>query len=179
MTSVETQKRWIIDKAHSNLEFSVRHMMIANVKGRFTKFDGDIILDPENIENSKFKIEIDASSIYTNEEDRDKDLRSPNFLNVEKFPVVRFESTRVSKKGNNLETVGNLTIRDVTREIVVVGELQGPIIDPYKKKRIGYDGEATFNRKDFGLTWNMVLEGGGVLVGDTVKVNVHMEVTSD
>jgi len=70
MTSVETQKRWIIDKAHSNLEFSVRHMMIANVKGRFTKFDGDIILDPENIENSKFKIEIDASSIYTNEEDR-------------------------------------------------------------------------------------------------------------
>jgi len=179
MTTMETQKKWMIDKAHSNLEFSVRHMMISSVKGRFRKFDGDIVLDPENIENSKFLIEIDASSIYTNEEDRDKHLRSPDFLNVEKFPVVKFESTKVSKNGNNLETVGKLTIRDVTREVTVVGELQGPIIDPYKKKRIGYDGEATLNRKDFGLTWNMILEGGGVLVGDTAKISVHMEATSD
>jgi len=174
----ENKNKWSIDKAHSNLEFSVRHMMISNVRGRFRTFDGDVMFDFDNIGNSAVKLEIQAGSIFTNEEDRDKHLKSPDFLHVDKYPVIRFESTEVRKVGNQVDLEGKLTIRDVTRDVSISGELQGPITDPSGKKRIGFDGGATLARKDFGLTWNMVLEGGGLLVGDSVKIDIHMELTA-
>lgn len=178
MQTAEVQNRWMIDKAHSDLEFTVRHMMISNVRGRFRSFDGDVRLDFSNMTNSSVKLDIEAASIFTNEEDRDKHLKSPDFLTVDKYPLVKFVSDRIRKNGNKVEIDGKLTIRDVTRDVSISGELQGPITDPYGKKRVGFDGTATIARKDFGLTWNMVLEGGGILVGDTVKIDVHMELTN-
>ena len=178
MQTTEGQNKWEIDKAHSNLEFSVRHMMISNVKGRFKNFGGDIKLNLDKIENSAVKLEIEASSIFTNEEDRDKHLKSKDFLQVEQYPLVLFESTKVGKTGNRVDVEGKLTIRDVTKNVAISGELQGPITDPYGKKRVGFDGETAIARKDFGLTWNMILEGGGLMVGDNVKIDIHMELTA-
>ncbi len=178
MQTTEDQNKWEIDKAHSNLEFSVRHMMISNVKGRFKNFGGDFRLNLNKIENSAVKLEIEASSIFTNEEDRDKHLKSKDFLHVEQYPLVLFESTKVGKAGNRIDVEGKLTIRDVTKNVAISGELQGPITDPYGKKRVGFDGETTIARKDFGLTWNMILEGGGLMVGDNVKIDIHMELTA-
>ena len=178
MQTTEDQNKWEIDKAHSNLEFSVRHMMISNVKGRFKNFGGDFRLNLDKIENSAVKLEIEASSIFTNEEDRDKHLKSKDFLHVEQYPLVLFESTKVGKTGNRVDVEGKLTIRDVTKNVAISGELQGPITDPYGKKRVGFDGETAIARKDFGLTWNMILEGGGLMVGDNVKIDIHMELTA-
>ncbi len=178
MQTTEDQNKWEIDKAHSNLEFSVRHMMISNVKGRFKNFGGDFRLNLNKIENSAVKLEIEASSIFTNEEDRDKHLKSKDFLHVEQYPLVLFESTKVGKAGNRIDVEGKLTIRDVTKNVAISGELQGPITDPYGKKRVGFDGETTIARKDFGLTWNMILEGGGLMVGDNVKIDIHMELAA-
>lgn len=172
-------RKWNLDTAHSNLEFVVRHMMISSVRGRFRKFDGEFNLDLDDIGKSSVEVTVDAKSIFTNEDSRDDDLRSQKFLAVESYPVLKFQSTRMQKTGNKLEVDGNLTIRGVTKEVRVTGELLGPITDPYGKKRVGFDGAATINRKDFGLTWNMVLEGGGLMVGDNVKIEIHMELTLD
>ncbi|MDA8055466.1 MAG: YceI family protein [Thermoplasmatales archaeon] len=179
MQPSENGNKWTIDKAHSNLEFVVRHMMISNVRGRFRSFGGDVRLDLNDIGKSIVKLDIDSGSIFTNEDDRDKHLKSQDFLHVEKYPLIKFESTEVEKSGDKVNIKGKLIIRDVSRDVSVSGELQGPISDPYGKKRIGFDGGATIARKDFGLTWNMVLEGGGILVGDSVKIEIHMELTAD
>ncbi|MEM0135430.1 MAG: YceI family protein [Thermoplasmatales archaeon] len=179
MQKVEDSNKWSIDKAHSNLEFSVRHMMISNVRGRFLSFDGEVVFDPNNLKNSSARIKIESASIFTNENDRDNHLKSPDFLQVEKYPLIEFKSTSISKSGDKINIDGKLTIRDVTREISISGELQGPILDPYGKNRIGFDGTTSIARKDFGLTWNMILEGGGLMVGDNVKIDVHMELTSE
>ena len=179
MQKNEIYKIWNIDKAHSNIEFTVRHMMISNVRGRFLSFDGDVKFDPDNLNDASIKMMIDSSSIFTNENDRDKHLKSPDFLNVEKYPLVEFVSTSVTRSGEKITVNGNLTIRDVTKQVAITGELEGPIVDPYGKNRIGFDGSAAIARKDFGLTWNMILEGGGLMVGDNVKIDIHMELTSE
>lgn len=179
MEKNEISHIWSIDKAHSNIEFVVRHMMISNVRGRFLSFDGDVNFDPDNADSSSIKMRIDSASIFTNENDRDKHLKSSDFLHIEKYPFVEFVSTSVTKSGEKITINGKLTIRDVTKEITITGELEGPIVDPYGKNRIGFDGTTSIARKDFGLTWNMILEGGGLMVGDNVKIDIHMELTSD
>lgn len=179
MEKNEISHVWDIDKAHSNIEFIVRHMMISNVRGRFLSFGGDVMFDPENLENSSIKVRMDSSSIFTNENDRDKHLKSQDFLQVEKYPFVDFVSKSITRSGEKITITGNLTIRGVTKQIVITGDLEGPIVDPYGKNRIGFDGSTTIARKDFGLTWNMILEGGGLMVGDNVKIDIHMELTSD
>ncbi|MEM0128317.1 MAG: YceI family protein [Thermoplasmatales archaeon] len=173
---METQKNiWIIDKKHSSLEFTVRHMMVSNVKGRFKEYEGEVVLDTDRLENSSAMFSIDVSSVSTEDQDRDNHLRSPDFFDVEKNPKMFFKSTKIYKDGNDTVVEGDLTIRDITKGIRVRGQLEGPVKDPYGKERIGYDGEATVNRKDFELKWNVMLEGGGILVGETVKINVHLE----
>ncbi len=172
-------KNWTLDKAHSSIEFSVRHMMISSVKGGFKDFDAEIKLDPENLEKADVKFTVNAASLDTNQSDRDVHLKSPDFFDVAKFPFITFTTKSVVKNGDNLTVKGDLTIKGVSREIAVKGEIQGPIKDPYGKQRIGFDGESTVNRKEFGLNWNMILEGGGVLVGDTVKLSIHLEAFTD
>lgn len=176
---METQKNvWTIDKKHSTIEFSVRHMMVSTVKGRFREYDGNIVLDPVKLEGASASVTVDVASISTEEPDRDNDLKSEKFFDVQKYPKISFQSSRIYRDGDEVVVEGKLTIRDVTKDIRVRGQLEGPVKDPYGMTRVGYDGEATVNRKDFGLKWNVVLEGGGVMVGDAVKINVHFELIS-
>ncbi len=171
-----SQITYQIDSSHSAAHFSVRHMMIANVRGEFTKVSGTIVYDPENPTGSTVEATIDASSIATRDEQRDGHLRSPDFLDVAKFPVLTFRSRKISGERGAWKIAGDLTIRGVTREVTL--DVEGPTSearDPWGGSRIGATATARINRKDFGLTWNTALETGGVLVGDEVKITLDLE----
>ena len=170
------QATYVIDPAHSGAHFSVRHMMITNVRGEFTKVSGKIVWDPENPAATSVEAEIDVNSINTREPQRDGHLRSPDFFDVEKFPQIVFRSTRVAPGGDGLLATGDLTIHGVTRSVVL--NVEGPTPearDPWGATRIGASAGTKINRKDFGLNWNSTLETGGVLVGDEVKISLEVE----
>lgn len=166
-----------IDSAHSSAQFSVRHMMISNVKGEFTKITGTVTLDPENLAGSSLDISIDATSINTREPQRDAHLKSADFLDVEKFPIITFKSTKVeSDEPGEAKVTGDLTIHGVTKPVVLAVEGPTPEIkDPWGLQRRGATGTTKINRKDFGLTWNAALETGGVLVGEDIKITLDVE----
>ena len=168
-------RRWEIDKEHSSIEFSVRHMMISHVNGRFRKFSVEGKEDISNVEKSSVIVTIDSSSIETGNTDRDNHLKSPDFLKVEEFPEIIFRSNSIKKNGDNFKVSGNLKIRDVEKPYVFDVERSGPVKDPYGNLRQGISLTGTINRKDFGLVWNMVLEGGGVMVGEGIKINIDLE----
>ncbi|MGE5326741.1 MAG: YceI family protein [Deltaproteobacteria bacterium] len=168
---------WEIDPAHSSAQFSVRHMMIANVKGEFSKVTGRVEFDGENIERAFVDAIVDVNSISTRESARDAHLKSADFFDAEKFPAMTFKSKRIGKSTNgNLKLVGELTIRGTTREVTLA--LEGPtppMKDPWGNVRRGASASGKINRKDFGLTWNAALETGGVLVGDEVSITLDVE----
>jgi len=167
---------WQIDQAHSHIQFAVRHMMISTVRGEFEKFNGTIDFDPENPEQSQVSVRIDAASINTRQPDRDNHLRSADFLNVEEYPVLLFESKRIERLGDNRgRVVGDLTIRGVTREVVLDVEYAGMARSPWGTTSAGFSATTTLDRKEWGLTWNQALETGGVLVGDKIKVDIELE----
>lgn len=167
---------WKLDSAHSLVEFSVKHMMIARVKGRFSDVEGTIALDESDITKSKIEVEIDAASIDTREPKRDAHLRSPDFLDVEQYPHITFTSRRIERKGENAFNItGDLTIRDVTREVVLDARYEGRGNDPWGGERLGASATTTIDRRDYGLTWNQALETGGVLVGNEVKISLEIE----
>ena len=171
-----SQITYQIDSSHSAAHFSVRHMMIANVRGEFTKVSGTIVYDPENPKNSSVEAVIDASSIATRDPQRDAHLRSADFLDAEKYPVLTFRSKSISGERGDWKVTGDLTIRGVTHEVTL--EVEGPTPetrDPWGNLRIGATATGKINRKDFGLTWNTALETGGVLVGDEVKLTLDAE----
>ncbi len=170
-----TEKTWVLDKAHSAMEFSVKHMMISTVRGHFEDFDGEINGDLDNFSSMNAKISINASSINTANADRDKHLRSDDLFSSEKHPKIVFQSKKVSLNGEDVEIVGDLTIRDITKEVVLKGEFGGKLIDPYGNQRFGLTAATSINRQDFGVKWNMVLEGGGLMVGDKVNLNIALE----
>jgi polyisoprenoid-binding protein YceI len=165
-----------IDPAHSSANFTVRHMMITNVHGSFKKISGTVTYDPANPANATIDAEIDASSINTNEEQRDAHLRSADFLDVENFPTITFRSTKVEKKGDEeLEVTGDLTIHGVTKRVVL--SVEGPAPegkDPWGNIRTGATATTKIKRSEFGLTWNTALETGGILVGDDVKISLDL-----
>ncbi len=170
------QVTYQIDPAHSGAHFSVRHMMITNVRGEFSKVSGKVLWDPENPANSSIEAAIDATTISTRDPQRDGHLKSPDFFDVEKFPEIQFRSTQVQSTEGGLEVTGHLTIHGVTHSVVL--EVEGPTPetrDPWGYVRIGASATAKIDRKDFGLTWNSALETGGVLVGDQVKISIEME----
>lgn len=175
-TESPTRSAWVVDPAHTSVEFAAKHMMISTVRGRFTKFDVDVDLDEAYPERSKVEVRIDAASLDTKQEQRDGHLRSPDFLDVDKFPWITFKSRRVESHGNgSYNLVGDLTIRDVTREVVLDTTFAGVAKDPMGNRHAGFSAEGTINRKDFGLNWNMALETGGWLVGDTIKITIEVE----
>jgi len=178
MTTIQTHPTattWQIDPAHSQVEFSVRHLMISNVRGYFTGISGAIHLDDGGIEGSSVDVEIDATSIDTRNTDRDTHLRSADFFDVEAHPTLRFQSTGIQRKGTALEVAGELTIRGTSRPVVLRTEELGTGQDPWGNERVAFRGETKVNRKDFGLTWNQALETGGVLVGDEVRIVVEVQ----
>ena len=168
---------WKLDHAHTKVGFAVRHMMISKVRGNFTKFDADIDIDPNNLADSKVRATIDASSIDTNNIDRDAHLRSADFFNADEHPTLEFESTKFrSHDDGKVEIDGNLTIRGTTRPITLTGEQLGPAQNPFDGSRsVGYNLRAELDREAFGLQWNQALETGGFLVGKKVTIEIDAE----
>ncbi|RME43151.1 MAG: polyisoprenoid-binding protein [Chloroflexi bacterium] len=168
---------WNIDPAHTLLEFSAKHMMFTTVRGRFQEFSGTINLNEEDITQSSVEGTVNVASITTGNNDRDNHLRSPDFFDVENYPTISFKSTRIERaNGNRLKLAGDLTIKDVTREVVFDVTYDGPHKDPWGNRRYAFSGDAALNRKDFGLTWNVPLEAGGWLVGDEIKLHIELQV---
>ncbi len=168
--------QWIIDASHSNASFSVKHMMITNVRGEFTKLEGKVTWDPKAPEAAQVQAEIDVASISTREEKRDGHLKSPDFFDAEKFPKITFKSKSVKAKGSDeLAITGDLTIHGVTKEVVL--DVEGPSAastDPFGNVRVGATATTKIKREDFGLVWNAALETGGVLVGNDVKITIDI-----
>src|ERR1700757_1758834 len=172
-----TTTTWNLDPAHTVAEFKVKHMMIANVKGTFSKVSGVLIRDESNPVNDRVEATIDAASIQTRDEQRDGHLKSADFFHVEKFPTLHFKSTNIRVAGEEeLSVEGDLTIRGVTRKVrFAVEGPTPPAKDPWGNTRIGVSATTKINRKDFGLTWNAALETGGILVGDDVTITLDAQ----
>ena len=167
---------WQIDPAHTNVEFTVRHMMISNVKGQFQKTSGTITTNGSDPASATIDATIDASSIDTRVEKRDMHLKSPDFLDVAKYPTITFKSTKVEAAGpNKWKVTGDLTLHGVTKPVVLDVESSGPPINVMGKTRAGASATTKINRSDFGLKWNQALEAGGVMVGDEVAISIDVE----
>ena len=175
-TAIAPVTTWQIDPTHTDVEFSVRHLMISNVKGRFAAVTGTVGLDENNRSAPAVDISIDAASIDTRNEQRDTHLRSADFFDAAEHPTLTFKSRVLSGDPSGSFTLtGDLTIRGVTREVVLTGELEGRGDDPWGNERLGYSANGTIDRRDFGLTWNLALEAGGVTVGHEVKISINTE----
>jgi polyisoprenoid-binding protein YceI len=164
-----------LDPAHTSIGFSARHMMVSKVRGHFGEFTGSITIAEEPLDSTA-EASIKTASIDTGNADRDKHLTSPDFLDVEKFPEISFRTVRVTaRNGSDLTVLGDLTIKDVTREVALDLELEGVGVSPWGKQVLGFSMTTEINREDFGITWNVGLETGGVLVGKTVKLEIEGE----
>lgn len=164
------------DPSHSGVHFWVRHLMVSKVHGRFASWSGNLAFDAEDPSRSSVKVQIDAASIDTKEPKRDDHLRSADFLEAEKHPHITFESRSVERKSADTFLVhGDLTIRGVTKPVVLETEYSGSVKDPWGGTRAGFSARTSINRKDFGLTWNVALEAGGVTVGDKVEISIEIE----
>jgi polyisoprenoid-binding protein YceI len=172
-----TTNTWNVDPAHSGINFSVRHMVVTKVRGRFTNWKANLDLgSSDDLSDAKVDVTIEAASIETGVADRDKHLRSADFLNAEAFPELRFQSKRVEKAGkNSLRVVGDLTIAGVTREVPLDVSYGGRAKDPWGNEKALFSAETKINREDFGLKWNQVLEAGGVLVGEKVEIEIELQ----
>ncbi len=167
---------WKLDTAHSAIEFSVRHMMVSTVKGNFKDFSAELELDPDDLTRSSVKAVIQVASIDTREPQRNAHLVSADFFETEKYPEMVFQSSRVeSAGGDRYRVVGDLTIKGTTRSITLDVTFLGLQTSPYGVRAAGFEAAAKISRQDFGLTWNVALETGGVLVGDEVKISVDAE----
>ena len=170
------QQVWVLDPSHSQADFAVRHMMISTVRGRFRKMEGRLVGDPDQPEKAFVELSIDVQSIDTAEPQRDAHLRSADFFDAEHHPTLTFRSRRIERAGDGrYRVVGDLTMRGVTREVTADVTLEGRVKDPWGKERLGLSGETRINRKDWGLNWNALLEAGGVVVGDEVRISVQAE----
>lgn len=171
-----SKEKWGFDIAHSSVNFWIRHLMVSKVHGRFTQWNGAFELDEANPAASHVEVQIETSSIDTQELQRDTHLRSPDFLDVEKYPHITFRSTGVEASGGEgYRLTGELTICGTTKSVVLDVEYAGRVKDPWGGERAGFTAKTTINRKDFGLTWNKAIEAGGVMVGDKVEISIEVE----
>jgi polyisoprenoid-binding protein YceI len=167
---------WELDPAHSLVEFSVKHMMFATVKGRFSDVKGTIVTDPADYSKSSVDVTIDAATIDTRDERRDGHLKSPDFLDVANYPTITFKSTKVvSEDATHLTVIGDLTIHGVTKPVELKTQINGQGKNPYGLTVAGFSATTAINRKDFSLNWNVALETGGWLVGDEIKIAIEGE----
>lgn len=166
---------WEIDPSHTLVELAVKHMMFTTVKGRFTGVKGTIVEREDDPTRSSVEAEIDASTITTGDDQRDAHLKSADFLDAERYPTITFRSTRIEGTRERFRVVGDLSIRGTTREVALDAEVVGRATNPFGKEVAGFTASAEINRKEFGLTWNVALEAGGWLVGDTVKISLDVQ----
>ena len=176
MDNVKKQTLWTVDPTHSEILFRIRHMMITNVKGEFRKFAATINSDGNDFSTASVQVVIDASSVFTNNDDRDNHLRSEDFFHVENHEELRFNGTGLTKTGSDTyELTGNLLMRGITKEVKLDVEFGGILNDPYGNERAGFSVSGKLSRKDWGLTWNSAIEAGGVMVSDEVKINAEVQ----
>lgn len=177
-TSIKTgTTTYAIDASHSQVGFSVKHMMFSTVRGNFRGFEGTIVVDSDNPANSIVNVTIDTSTITTGDEKRDEHLRSADFFDAEKYPTITFKSTSIDFKDAEDFTInGELTMHGVTNAVKIKAEQTGEGTNPWGVDVAGFEGNAKVNRKEFGLNWNAALEKGGVLVGDDIKISLELEV---
>ncbi len=174
MASTPAAATWNIDTVHSVLTFKVRHLF-SNSTGKFNQWSGTMEFDPADLEKGAADITIQAASISTANDDRDKHLRSPDFFDVEKFPTLTFKTTAVKKTKDGMELTGDLSIHGVTKSVTIPFEYRGSGKDPWGNTRAGFAGSLKINRKDFGLLWNKALDNGGMLLGDDVTIDIEVE----
>lgn len=168
---------WHIDPAHTDVGFSVKHMMVSKVKGSFVGIQGQVEGDPLKLEDAKISLEIDPSTINTNQEARDDHLRSEDFFHVDEHPTIAFKSTEIKEtKEDEYDVIGDLTVKGVTKPTTFRLERTGNGVMPSGLEVVGFEGTTSISRKEFGLTWNQALETGGVLVGDDININVDVQV---
>lgn len=167
---------WNIDPSHSEIQFKVKHLVISTVTGRFNSFSGKAETSGEDFENAKITFEADIDSIFTNNADRDAHLKSDDFFNAEKFPKISFESSSFKKTGDNsYKLTGNLTMRDVTKEVALDVEYGGMVTDPYGQTKAGFEISGAVSRKEFGLNWNAITEAGSVVVADNIALQLNVQ----
>ncbi len=164
-----------IDPAHTRIGFSVRHMMISNVAGRFLGFKGAIQYDPQDITKSSVSVKIDSASVSTDNNNRDNDLRSPNFFDAAKFPEITFQSSRIEKRGEGYVCIGTLAIHGVSKEVSIPFTIFGQVKDPRGNTHMGLEGGLTIDRRDFGMNYARTIDNGGLMVGNDVKVELSVE----
>ena len=179
-TRTPATTQWSIDAAHSNVEFAVKHLMISTVRGRFADVQGTVTENEEDPAKSSINVVINTASIDTRQEQRDAHLRSGDFFDSEKFPTMTFVSRKIEPKGDaEFRVTGDLTIRDITREVVLAVTSEGRGGDPWGGQRAGFSATAKINRSEFNLTWNQALEFGGVAVGDEIKISIDAELVKN
>lgn len=167
---------WQIDSSHSHINFTARHMMISKVRGSFENFSGTVNFDEENPTNTTVSVAVDLTSLNTRDEQRDGHLKSPDFFDVENYPTMKFVGTRVEQiDENNGRLYGQLTIKDITKEVVLDVEYAGIAKSPWGTESAGFSATGSLNRKEWGLNWNQALETGGVLVGDKINIEIELE----
>jgi polyisoprenoid-binding protein YceI len=173
---MEKEVKWVLDPVHSEILFKVKHLMITNIKGEFRKVQGEMITNGSDFNQAAIQITIDTSSVYTNDETRDGHLRSADFFEVAKFKEIAFKSTSFKKlEPDNYHLSGLLTIKGISKEVGLAVEFGGINKDPWGQEKAGFSVAGTINRKDWGLNWNTVLETGGVLVGEEVKISAEVQ----
>ncbi|MCO6495290.1 MAG: polyisoprenoid-binding protein [Bacteroidetes bacterium] len=177
MSNTAIQSKWSIDPVHSEIGFRVRHMVVSNVKGKFQNFKVDVITQGNDFSTAQVKVDIEANSVFTDNEQRDNHLRSADFFDAANHTHLHFESTQINKiSEENYKIIGNLTIRGIQKEVILDAEFGGIVNDPYGKERAGFTLSGKINRKDFGLNWSAALEAGGMVVSDEVKLNIDAEI---
>ncbi|NOX38091.1 MAG: polyisoprenoid-binding protein [Calditrichaeota bacterium] len=172
---LQAQEKFVIDPSHTYIGFSVTHMVITKVHGKFDEYEAVFYLDRENITNSRAEARIKVASINTENQKRDDHLRSKDFFDAETYPEITFKTTRIEKTDEGYVAVGQLTIKGITREIRLPFVLNGPITDPWGNERFGIEAEAKINRQDFGIKWNKTMDNGGLVVGNTVTLRINAE----
>ncbi|MDH4157011.1 MAG: YceI family protein [candidate division Zixibacteria bacterium] len=176
MAATSQAEQWTLDKAHSSISFSVRHLVVSKTRGHFNDFNGTVDFDGKDLAKGRVEFTVQTASIDTDNQNRDDHLRSDDFFNVEKFPTMTFVSRKVEPgEGNKFKLIGDLTIRDVTKEVTFDGEFSGAVVDPWGNTKAGFSAQAMINRQDFNVKWNQALDAGGFVVGDDVNIFVELE----
>ena len=171
-----TKQKWTLDPAHSSVDFSVRHMMIANVKGTFQNFSAEIVADPTDLTTAEIEFTVETASVDTRNKERDAHLVSADFFDVENHPTMTFKATNIVKTDEGEYNVtGDLTLCGVTKQETFTVTFEGSGKDPWGNEKAGFSAEGSINRSDYGLVWNAALETGGVLVGDKVKISLQIQ----
>ena len=174
----EKTMSWQIDPSHSQITFSIRHMMVTNVRGNFDKFSGEVKFDEKNLAQGEVDVTIDVASVNTRDEKRDGHLKSPDFFDVATYPTMIFKSKKINLVADKKGTIiGDLTIKGVTHEVKLEAELVGVAKNPFGATMAGFNASTKINRKDWNLGWNVALEAGGVLVGEDVTIHIELELT--